>query len=164
MYKAFNRLYYFASNDGKSSTIITNCEIEDLLLVCQQPDFINNEKKKVSKLVDELWVFNPKLFIPGDFYNEYLCANKTLVEKIKTKLSLSRNEPELFKTKAMYFLNKIYAVKLAFLGDYMNCFDAERISESRDMLMVFKSILNHFQQNKTIDEDKKYTWLLRANK
>ncbi len=64
----------------------------------------------------------------------------------------------------MYFLNKIYAVKLAFLGDYMNCFDAERISESRDMLMVFKSILNHFQQNKAIDEDKKYTWLLRANK
>ncbi|QKJ06394.1 hypothetical protein [Yersinia bercovieri] len=164
MYKAFNRLYYFASNDGKSSTIITNCEIEDLLLVCQQPDFINNEKKKVSKLVDELWVFNPKLFIPGDFYNEYLCANKTLVEKIKTKLSLSRNEPELFKTEVMSILDEIYTMKSEFLGDYMKYFDAERMSESQDGLTMFKSILSRIKQNKAIDEDKKYTWLLRANK
>lgn len=164
MYKAFNRLYYFASNDDGSSTISSICEVEDLLLACQQPDFINNEKKEMSKFADKLWDFNSNLFIPTPLYSEYLSVNKTLVEEIKASLSLSRNEPELFKTKAMYFLNKIYAVKLAFLGDYMNCFDAERISESRDMLMVFKSILNHFQQNKTIDEDKKYTWLLRANK
>ncbi|WP_145560619.1 hypothetical protein [Yersinia bercovieri] len=164
MYKAFNRLYYFASNDDKSSTIITNCEIEDLLLVCQQPDFINNEKKKVSKLVDELWVFNPKLFIPGDFYNEYLCANKTLVEKIKTKLSLLHDDPELFKTEVMSILDEIYTMKSEFLGDYMKYFDAERMSESQDGLTMFKSILSRIKQNKAIDEDKKYTWLLRANK
>ncbi|WP_145553195.1 hypothetical protein [Yersinia bercovieri] len=93
MYKALNRLYYFASNDDGSSTISSICEVEDLLLACQQPDFINNEKKEMSKFADKLWDFNSNLFIPTPLYSEYLSVNKTLVEEIKASLSLSRNEP-----------------------------------------------------------------------
>lgn len=164
MNNAFDKRYYFASNDDKNSCISSIREVEDLLLAYQPPELINNGMQEMSKFADELWDFNPNLFIPSDSYNEYSNANKTLAEEIKASLNLSRHNPKVFEAKAMDFLNKIYAVKSEFLDYYMKIFDAERICESKDMLMVFNSILNRIEQNKSIDEGKKTTWLLQANK
>lgn len=164
--KVFNSLYYWLidnkefSDQGLNST----SEVEALLLAYQGNNFINEGNQTISKFSDELYGFNPSLFIPRDLLNEYSAANKTLTEEIKSSLNLSLHNSEEFRTKAMDLLSKVHVMKSLFLDKYMKCFDAQRMSESQDMLTVFKTILNRIEQNKTIDEDKKHTWLLQANK
>ncbi|AKP33516.1 hypothetical protein [Yersinia aleksiciae] len=164
MNAAFNNLYNFASNDEENSKLISINKIEEFLLEYQGNNLINKGNQDISKFSDELYGFNPNLFIPRDLLNEYSAANKTLTEEIKSSLNLSLHNSEEFRAKAMGLLSKVHVMKSLFLDKYMKCFDAQRMSESQDMLTVFKTILNRIEQNKTIDEDKKHTWLLQANK
>ncbi len=163
--EAFNLLCYGVFNNKELSDqdINLTSEIEKLLVAYLGSPTLDKGNQDILKFSDELYDFNPNLFIPRDFLNEYAVANKKLTEEIKSSLNLSPHNSEGFRTKAMEFLDEIYAIKSSFLDDYMKCFDAQRMSESQDMLMVFKSILNRIEQNKTLDEDKKHTWLQQAN-